>query len=300
MDGQNQPEDQQSRDPLQEAQQTIARQSEEIARLTRRLADEKYAEELRGALTLAAAAGTVGSPVSHSRLLEMIVQTAMRVISANAGSLFLIDEEAQELVFEVALGPAAAEVKKFRVPLGHGIAGLVAVTGQPMAVSDAQNDPRQAADIARSVNYLPQSILCVPLYYNDQVTGVLQLLDKLSAPSFSAADMEILGVFANQAAVAIEQSLTHRNVAALIGQVLQSLPAGNGAERERLRAGAKEFAASVEESAAYRQALDLARLVQEIAWQGESELKACRAILQGFAEYLRQRPTPAGGFGDIF
>jgi GAF domain-containing protein len=132
------------------------------------------------------------------------------------------------------------------------------------------------------------------------VTGVLQLLDKLSAPSFSAADMEILGVFANQAAVAIEQSLTHRNVAALIGQVLQSLPAGNGAERERLRAGAKEFAASVEESAAYRQALDLARLVQEIAWQGESELKACRAILQGFAEYLRQRPTPAGGFGDIF
>jgi GAF domain-containing protein len=186
------------------------------------------------------------------------------------------------------------------VPLGHGIAGLVAVTGQPMAVSDAQSDPRQAADIARSVNYLPSSILCVPLFYNDQVTGVLQLLDKLNAPSFSASDMEILGIFANQAAVAIEQSHTHRNVAALIGEVLRSLQGLPEHDRERLRAGAKEFAASVEESAAYRQALDLARLVQEIAWQGEGELRACRAILESFAEYLRQRPNPALGTGDIF
>ena len=276
---------------LSEARQTIARQAEEIERLNRRLTGERFAEELREALTLAAAAGTIGSPVTHSHLLEMIVQTAMRVISANAGSLFLIDEEAQELVFEVALGPKGEEVKKFRVPLGHGIAGLVAVTGQPMAISDAQNDPRQAADIARSINYLPNSILCVPLFYNDQVTGVLQLLDKLNASSFSASDMEILGIFANQAAVAIEQSHTHRNVAALIGEVLRSLQGVPDHDRERLGAGAKEFGAAVEESTAYRQALNLARLVQEIAWQGEGELKACQAILQSFAEY-RANPVP--------
>ena len=279
---------------LGEAQQIIARQSLEIESLQRRLADERFAEELRGALTLAATAGTIGSPVTHSRLLEMIVETAMRVISANAGSLFLIDEEAQELTFEVALGPKGAEVKKFRVPLGHGIAGLVAMSGQPMAVSDAQNDPRQAADIARSVNYLPESILCVPLFYNDQVIGVLQLLDKLGAPSFSAADMEILGSFANQAAIAIEQSRTHRNLAALIGQLL-----GSG-EGERLQAGAQGFASSVEDSATYRQTLDLARLVQEITWQGDSEAQACLSILRSFAEYLRQRPNPTGGAGAIF
>src|SRR5205085_10437617 len=124
---------------------TIARQAAEIARLRRRLEDEHYAADLQRALTLASAAGTIASPVTHSRLLEMIVETAAQVISARAASLFLIDVETQELRFEVALGQKAAAVKKFTVPMGHGIAGLVAMTGQAMAVSDAQRDPRHAA-----------------------------------------------------------------------------------------------------------------------------------------------------------
>ncbi len=171
---------------LAAAHETIQRQAEELEHLRRRLKDEKAVEDLRASLSLAGIAGAIASPVSHGELLEMIVRTAAHVISARAGSLFLIDEESEELVFEVAIGPKAQEVRKFRVPLGHGIAGLVAVTGQPMAVSDAERDPRQAADIARSVGYTPQTILCVPLYYRDEVIGVLELLDKQGAPSFTA------------------------------------------------------------------------------------------------------------------
>src|SRR5579885_513846 len=133
---------------LRQARETIAQQREEIDGLRLRLADERFAAELREALTLAATAGTISAPVTHSRLLEMIVATAAQVIAAHAASLFLIAEQAPELVFEVALGQKAEEVRKFRVPLGHGVAGLVAVSGQAMAVSDAQVDPRQASDIA--------------------------------------------------------------------------------------------------------------------------------------------------------
>ena len=129
-------------------EEELRRAQEEVVRLKRRLADERFAEDLRDALTLAAAAGAISSPATHSRLLEMIVETAARVIPSRAASLFLIDEETEELIFEVALGSKAEEVRKFRVPLGHGIAGLVAVSGQPMAVSDAAKDPRQATDIA--------------------------------------------------------------------------------------------------------------------------------------------------------
>src|SRR5215207_8419633 len=179
-------------DTFARAQETIARQAEEIERLKRRLTDERFAEDLREALVLATAAGTIASPMTHLRLLDMIVETAAHMISARAAALFLIDEETQELIFEVALGSKAEEVKKFRVPLGYGIAGLVAVSGQPMAISNAENDPRQAADIAQSVGYAPQSILCVPLFYEDQVIGVLELLDKEGAPSSSASDMEDL------------------------------------------------------------------------------------------------------------
>ena len=147
---------------------------------------ERLAAYFRDALTLAATAGTIGSPVTHARLLEMIVETAAHVISARSAALFLLDDEAHELVFEVALGTKAEEAKKYRIPLGHGIAGLVAVSGQPMAISDAQSDPRLAADVAEGIGYIPQSILCMPLFYGDRIIGAIELLDKEGASSFDA------------------------------------------------------------------------------------------------------------------
>ena len=282
---------------LEEARKRIDLLQLEVEDLRGSLQRERFAEQLRQALTLAASAGTIASPVSHSRLLEMIVEVAAHVISARAASLFLIDAENHELVFEVALGPKAQEVKKFRVPLGHGIAGLVALTGQPMAVADAQHDPRQASDIARSVGYTPQSILCVPLFYNDEVTGVLQLLDKQNAQAFTSSDMEILGMFANQAAVAIEQSRTHRNLTALIGEVLQSLGTPAGDSSASLQDGLLSFAGFMEADAGYNKALEMARLIQEIVWQGENEAEVCATILRGFADYLRLRSVQATDLG---
>jgi GAF domain-containing protein len=274
-------------DLLTEARATIARQANELERLRRRLEDERFAEELRGVLVLAAAAGTIASPVTHARLLQLIVETAADVIGARAGALFLVNEAHDELTFEVAIGPKAAEVKRIRVPLGQGVAGLVAVSGQPMAIADAGRDPRHANEIAQQIGYYPETILCVPLFYGDRLTGVLELLDKDGAPAFSAADMNMLGLFANQAAVAIEQSRTHRNLAALLAELLRTLDAEDTTMSER----ARQFAARIEEGdAAAGQALDLAALVQEIAWVGELEREACRAMLRAFADYLRQRP----------
>jgi GAF domain-containing protein len=210
----------------------------------------------------------------------MIVATAAQVLRARAGALLLVDEATEELVFEVAVGGQAEEVKRFRVPVGHGIAGHVAATGQPLAVSEAAADPRAAADIADQVGYRPESILCVPLFYDDEVIGVLELLDKADGSSFTAADMESLGLFANQAAVAIEQSRLHASLGGLIADVVS---------RRELRPAAEAFAERAAEDPTSRQALALAQLVQEIARSGEREAQACRAILESFAEYLRTR-----------
>jgi len=274
-------------------QEELAQAREEISRLRRRLAEERFAEELKEALTLAAAAGEIASPVTHSRLLEMIVETAASVIPSRAAALFLLDEETEELVFEVALGSKAEEVRRFRVPLGHGIAGLVAVSGQPMAISDARSDPRQAADIAESIGYQPESILCVPLFYDEEIIGVLELLDREGTPSYSAADMATLGLFANQAAIAIEQSRNQQNLSALLGGVLGSLGGVPDHKEEGLTDAARSFAAGVEEDASYRRVLELATLVREISHTGEEEHQACRTILEGFAEYLRLGPRTA-------
>ncbi len=278
-------------DELSASEASNTRMVEEIARLRRQLEQQETTRELREALVRAAAAGTIAAPISHTRLLELIVETAAHVISARSGALFLIDEEAEELIFEVALGPKASEVKRLRVPLGHGIAGLVAVTGQPMAISDAQSDPRQAADIARSVGYTPQNILCVPLLVDDEVIGVLELLDKTTSPSFTTRDMEVLGMFARQAGVAIEQSRTQQSVGRLMTMALRAARDASPERQARLEEQARSFAESIEEDPASRRALELAGLVQEITHHGASEAELCRTILQGFLDYLRSRPT---------
>jgi len=276
---------------LSRAKQAIERQAAEIEALRARLADEQFARELRQALVLAASAGAIAAPVTHSRLLELIVQTSMHVTSAEAAALFLVNEESQELVFEIALGPHATAVQDLRVPLGHGIAGLVAVTGQPMIVADADRDPRQAADIARTAGYTPRSILCVPLLYTDRVIGVLEVLNKQDARSFTPADMETLGLFAKQAGVAIEQSFTIRNVSELLTVSLDDLPGSTDEQKRALQHGARRFARHLKGAPLYDRALDLAALVREIAWSGESELRLCETILRSFAEYLRSRPA---------
>ena len=233
------------------------------------MSEAQEIERLRGALRLATTAGIIGSPVSHTRLLEMIVETGAHVIGARAGALFLLDEENDELTFEVAIGSRAEEVKSFRVPLGHGIAGIVAASGQAIAIRDAPSDPRLASDIAESVGYVPETVLCVPLFYGDHVIGALELLDKQEG-AFTARDMEALGLFANQAAVALQLSRTYQGVAGVLTE-------------ERSDGEVDDVS---------RETLELAELVQEIASRGESERRACREVLATFAEYLRSRSSP--------
>jgi GAF domain-containing protein len=263
--------------------------------------DARFAARLKDALLLGAATSTLATPVKHTQLLEIIVETAARVTSAEAASLFLIDEETQELVFEVALGQKAEEVRKFRVPMGHGIAGLVAVTGQPMMVSDVQDDPRHASDISQSIGYVPRTILCVPLLYDDQVIGVIELFDKLGGQPFSMDDMDILGYFAKMASITIEQSRTRSSISALLTDVTASTAqpgdSGSSYTSDGIKLDAGRFAQRLEDSARYDQAIELAKMIQEIVGYGENEFKACQAILKAFVDYQRRKPQPGQGLG---
>jgi len=276
-------------DELEAARSEIERLEREVDRLRRSRDDERFAEDLRDAVTLAAATGTIGSPVKHARLIEMIVETAAAVIGARAGSLFLIDFATDELTFEVAIGPEADQIEGFRLPMTQGIAGLVATSGQPMAVSDARENPAVFKEVGDRVKHHPESILCVPLSYEDRVIGVFEMLDKTGPTGFTGEDMRILGMFAAQAAIAIELSRTYRHVMPLMVELLAALGETDPARRIALAERGTAFAMDLEAEVSYQEALDLAKLVQEIAWRGEEEREAVLTILRGFADYLRAR-----------
>jgi GAF domain-containing protein len=279
---------------LLHARETVARQAAEIETLRLQVSNNRVAEELRESLRLVATAGAISAPVTHAELLELIVGTAAQVINADAASLFLVDVANQELVFEVALGQKAEAAKQLRLPLGRGIAGLVAVTGEPIAASNVQDDPRHAADIARIIGYQPRSILCVPLISNEDVIGVLELMDKHGGASFSPSDIAVLTLFANQAAVAIEQSQAQRGLTGLLTSLTKKFDDNTEPGSARIQ----QFAAEIEGDSDFAATLELARLLREIAQSGDLERRLCHVVVRGLADYIRARSlAKVGEFG---
>jgi GAF domain-containing protein len=250
--------------------------------------DERLPERLREALTKAATARTIAASAVRSSLLLGIVETAAHVISARAAALFLVDEETQDLRVVVALGERAEAMEPERLPVGHGIAGGVALSGQPMAVSDVQHDERWAVEIGERVGYTPETILCVPLFREDGLIGVLELLDKEGAP-FDEADITTLSLFGRQVAAAIEQLHVQQGEDALVASILRSATSAGDGRDKTVEADIRELSASIENDDAFRRSLRLADLIREIGREGDRELEACEQILQSFAAYLRAR-----------
>jgi GAF domain-containing protein len=152
----------------------------------------------------AVAAGVMGSDEAYRSLLQSVVDVARSIFSAKASSIFLLDEEADELVFEAVSGEGERSLVGTRVPSSTGIAGWTLVTRQPLIIEDLTQDPRHAREVAERTGFVPKGIMSVPLLADELVLGVLQVLDRPHRPEFSLQEMELLGMFANQAAIALD------------------------------------------------------------------------------------------------
>ncbi len=244
------------------------------------------AKQLRRLLKAIEVSGRAILPSSNTDLLQSIVDAAARIFGAAAASISLIDGEEGVLEFRVAYGVGKEDVVGRRIPLHKGIAGFVAMTGQPIAISDVQGDPRFAGDFAKSTGYVPRSILATPLISNDQVIGVMEVLDKIDAASFGIQDMELLGVFANQAAIAINQSQQYD----LLGEALIIGLQDMAAEVQGVDADAisRALAGTEESDETLRgDMLELARLINQFCIGGETERKMCLQVLAAFGNYIQ-------------
>ena len=167
-------------------------------------------------LRAAVAAGALGSEESYRELLQSIVEVARAIFGARASSVFLHDEDADELVFEAVAGEGADELIGQRFPSSTGIAGWVLVTRQPLVVDELDKDPRFAREAAESTGFVPKGLMAVPLLHEDRALGVLEVLDRPQKAAFSLAEMELLGLFANQAAIALDLLQKARSARAVL------------------------------------------------------------------------------------
>jgi len=139
-------------------------------------------------------------------LLTQILESATRLCEGEASSLLLLNKEESKLYFEIALGSKGSDVKKFSVNLGEGIAGWVAKHNTSIIVNDVENDSRHLSDISKKIGYPSKTMLAVPMRIKDECVGVIELLNKKDGRNFSQDDLEWLEIFANQAALAIQNA----------------------------------------------------------------------------------------------
>lgn len=165
-------------------------------------------------------------------LLQTVVDAAVSLFDAEAASIALFERDPDRLEFRVASGQQGAGVVGLSVPTSKGIVGYVFSTGQAIALSDVTSDPRFDKSTAQRTGYVPRSIAAVPLIDGQTPVGVLQVLDKRSTPTFSLKDMELLAVFARQAAAAIEATKVQRDGAQMLRSVLREVGDGELTEEQ--------------------------------------------------------------------
>ena len=157
------------------------------------------------------------NPSPPVELFARGVDVARTIFAAEAATIFLHDEEADELVFEAVSGRGEEDLVGMRFPSSTGIAGFALVTRQPLVVDDLSNDPRFSRDRAASTGYVPDSIVATPLLHDERVLGVLSVLDRARDRPFGLAELELLSRFSTQAAIALDLLQRARTARAALG-----------------------------------------------------------------------------------
>ncbi len=158
------------------------------------------------------AAISLTSELHLQQLLARILQSAVQVMHASAGSLLLYDSETDELVFEVVQGGGGDALRQKRIHADEGIAGAVFCSGHPALVDNAQNDHRFLSGFDAHFGFHTVSLIAVPLLYKGRPIGVIEVLNRESGEAFNLEDQELLLAFAAQSAIAIENARLYQQV----------------------------------------------------------------------------------------
>ncbi|GAB3880572.1 hypothetical protein GCM10027612_08370 [Microbispora bryophytorum subsp. camponoti] len=118
------------------------------------------------------------SEITERRLLQSTVEVARHVFSSAAASVFLVDQDTGDLIFEAVSGEGEQHLVGTRFAAGTGIAGWVAASGQPMIADEVAAVPQFAQDAAESTGYVPRSIMAAPVIREESCIGVLEVLDR--------------------------------------------------------------------------------------------------------------------------
>jgi signal transduction histidine kinase len=156
-------------------------------------------------------------------LLRNILQSAVEILNCEAGSLLLVDEQSDELVFRVTTGPVAADLVNKRMKIGTGAVGKAVTEQRSLIINDVSSFPDWFQRIDQQTGFVTRDLLVVPLILKDRVNGVIEVVNRRDRSHFTIDDETLLSAFAAQAAVAMENArlytLTDQALAARVEEL---------------------------------------------------------------------------------
>ncbi|NUM48557.1 MAG: GAF domain-containing protein [Anaerolineales bacterium] len=139
-------------------------------------------------------------------LINGILLAALQAVRAEEGSLLLLDEESQELVFVDVVGQNREQLMGVRMPKEQGIVGTVIRQRTPLLVEDVRQEPQWYGQVDQMLGFETLSALCVPVMDRGKVLGAIELVNKREATAFDEEDQDVLLLVARLAGMALARA----------------------------------------------------------------------------------------------
>ena len=165
----------------------------------------------------------LNSTLDHQEVKRRAIEATTQLLKAEVGSLLLIDEEKQELYFEVALGEKEEIIKTIHLHLGEGIAGWVAQQGESVIVNAPEQDLHFSGRADGKTGFKTRNIVCTPVKIKGKMIGVLEAINKQGKEGFDTEDLSLLSSLSDFVAIALDNARLYQELEEMFFQTAESL-----------------------------------------------------------------------------
>lgn len=212
-----------------------------------------------------------------------LLKTSSALMNSEEASVLIKDGNEGDLRFLCAIGQVADQLAGLKVPAGKGIAGFVFSSGQPLTVTNVEEEEGFYPEVDRQTGFSTQTILATPLIYKGNFVGVLEYVNRIGEPPFepfTPDEMNTAALYADAIAGIVNAYESAGLFKDLSEKILSS-------EKHSEVTEIRKWLEDVRGSKRHREMIDLAVLIREVANRGDAERVLCKDILESFVNYTK-------------